>query len=149
MSTEERSKRRPKVVYDTNVYVSAFIYGGSPWRCLELAVEKEVELITSKEILEEFAKVLEKKFGWPEEKREKAVRRIVKYAIIVEPRKRLKKISNDPTDNRMLEAAEEGRADYIVTGDKKHILPLKKHKTAKILSPADFLKVLQKRKPIV
>lgn len=48
---------------------------------------------------------------------------------------------NDPSDNRILECAITAEADYIVTGDKNHLLPLKRYKNIRILSPSEFLRL--------
>lgn len=138
-----------KIIFDTNVLVSAIVFGGNPRRCMELALEESVELYTSRELLGEVAEKLEKKFHWPEENKEKIIQRIAQHATIVYPSVKVDRIKNNPSDNHVLEVSETVEADFIVTGDKKHILPLKRHKTAKILLPTDFLKQLQNKKPIV
>ena len=51
--------------------------------------------------------------------------------------------SPDETDNRYIECAVEGKADYLVTGDKKHLLPLNEYEGVQILSPASFLAILK------
>lgn len=61
-------------------------------------------------------------------------------AIIVEPAHRLD-VSRDADDNRVLEAAVAGSADYIVTGD-RDLLELGSHAGIRIVTPADFVKLL-------
>ncbi len=63
-------------------------------------------------------------------------------AEIVEVSSHIKAVSYPDEDNRVLECAVDGKADFIVTGDTKHILPLKKYGGIKILSPSEFLKHL-------
>jgi predicted nucleic acid-binding protein len=46
----------------------------------------------------------------------------------------------------VLECALAGEADYLVTGDKKHLLPLRQFRGIRIISPAEFLKRLAPRK---
>ncbi|MDP2704485.1 MAG: putative toxin-antitoxin system toxin component, PIN family [bacterium] len=140
---------KTKVVFDTNILVSAIVFGGNPRRCLELALEEKIQLYTSRTLLAELVEKLQKKFNWSEESIKKTIWRISQHTVIVYQTEKVDKIKNDPSDNHILEVAEAAKADFIITGDKKHILPLKKHKTAKILPPADFLKELQKRKPVV
>jgi predicted nucleic acid-binding protein len=50
-------------------------------------------------------------------------------------------IKENDDDNRILECAIEGRVQYLISGDRKHLLPLKEYQGAKILSPAEFLKL--------
>lgn len=138
-----------KVVFDTNVLVSAIVFGGNPRRCLELALEEKVELCISRPLLAELAEKLERKFHWPEENKKKIIQRIAQHAVIAYPDVKVDRIKNDPSDNHILEVSEATGANFIITGDKKHILPLKKYKTAKILTPAEFLKELQHKKSIV
>jgi len=62
-------------------------------------------------------------------------------AIIVEPKFRVKD-SRDPKDNKFLEAAIQGKATYLVTGDKKDLLSLKEFKGVRILTPGQFVQVI-------
>jgi predicted nucleic acid-binding protein len=62
-------------------------------------------------------------------------------ATWVDPQQQITRIVADPADNRVLEAAVEGGADYIVTGD-RHLLDLKQHEGIEIVTPADFLAIL-------
>ena len=70
---------------------------------------------------------------------------ISKFAQIVEPRRRVELIKEDLSDNRILEAAVEGEADYIISGDKKHILSLKKFERVEIVSAQEFLNTFYKK----
>src|SRR3990172_4197733 len=100
--------KKIKVVFDTNILISAIVYGGTPRYCLDIAREGK------------------KKFEWEDYKIETTIRGISKYARIVEPSESIDVISKDEKDNRILEVASEVDADFIVSGDKKHILPLEK-----------------------
>ncbi len=130
-----------KAVFDTNIYISAIVFGGNPRLCLELAREGEIELYTSRAILLEIAGALRRKFQWNEEDIADVIIGISKLANVVVPKTRLNIIRADPSDNKILEAAKEAGVDVIVSGDKKHILPLKKFEGTKIISAAEFLKM--------
>ncbi len=130
-----------KVVFDTNVLISAIIFGGNSRTCLEMARSDEVILITSKIILLELCAKLNKKFEWSQEDIEDVISGIGVFAKIVSPQTTIDEISKDPDDNRILEAALTGKADYIVSGDKRHILSLKRYKRIKIVSPQEFIKI--------
>lgn len=130
----------PKVVFDTNIYISAIIFGGNPRVCLEMARAGEIRLFTSKVLLLELAKKLKGKFDWTDEGVKEVIVGISKFAEIVEPKDEVDLIKKDLSDNRVLEVAKEIKGDFIISGDKKHILPLKKFEGTKIISAADFIK---------
>jgi putative PIN family toxin of toxin-antitoxin system len=131
-----------RVVCDTNIYISAFIFpGGNPDQVLELARQGLIELYTSHFILGEFRQVLREKFRLSEPTIEELVERIRHIATILQPKIKLAVILEKDDDNRVLECAVEARAHYLVTGDTKHIQPLKEYQGIKIYSPAEFLRL--------
>jgi len=69
---------------------------------------------------------------------------IREISIFVSPTQRILVIREDDADNRILECAIEGKAKYIISGDKHHLLPIKQCRGIKILSPKDFLEIFQK-----
>ncbi|KKR78076.1 MAG: hypothetical protein UU23_C0004G0058 [Candidatus Curtissbacteria bacterium GW2011_GWA1_40_9] len=136
---------KPKVVFDTNIYISGIIFGGNPRTCMELAREKEVELVTSSDILLEIAKKLKDKFKWTNQEIQEVIEGISKFANIVKPKKRLSVIKADPSDNKILECAQELKANYIVSGDIKHVLAIEKFKGIKIVSAKNFLDIFYQK----
>ncbi len=132
-------KPKVKVVFDANVYLSAIIFGGNPRQCLELAKSREVELFTSHAILLEIARNLQNKFGWIEWEVEEVIKGIGEFATLIFPQSTIKVITAHPQDNKILEAALGAKADYIISGDKKHLLSLKQFRDIKIISAKDFL----------
>lgn len=128
----------PRVVLDTNIYISAIIFGGNPGQILEIARTGEIDLVTSREILLELALKLRDKFLWKENEIEEVIEGIGIFAKIVFPKHKISLIRNDP-DNRILECAIEAKVDYIVSGDKKHLLALGKFKGIPIISAKAFL----------
>ena len=113
-----------KVVADTNVLVSALIFpGGPPEAFYRLALEGKIELVTSRPLLAELARVLNEKFGWQPERAQELIEQLIRLGEIVDPKEPIVEIDVDPTDNRVLEAALEGHADAIVSGD-QHLLAL-------------------------
>jgi putative PIN family toxin of toxin-antitoxin system len=127
-----------KVVLDTNVLVSAILFGGNPEKVLNMAAEKKIEMLISSQILEEFMNVLQNKFGFSQDITELSASEIKEISTLVMPTQRLNVIKEKDADNRVLECAVEGKAQYIVTGDTKHLQPLKEYKGIRILSPAQF-----------
>lgn len=136
-------KPRPKVVFDTNVFISAIIFGGNPRQCLELARSGKVGLFSSRAILLELAKILQGKFLWDEEEVKEVIEG-VRFAHLVYPKQRINVIKRDPPDNRILECAKEAGADFIISGDKKHLLSLEKFENIPIISSKQLLDIFYK-----
>ncbi len=132
-----------KVVFDTNIFVSAILFGGNPKEILEIAKSQEIQLITSREILLELAKKLHEKFAWNQVDVKDTIEGIGIFAKVVRPIKRFHKIKQDPSDNKVLECAREGSADFIISGDKRHILPLKRFGRTRIVSATEFLRMFE------
>ena len=129
---------RPRVVVDTNVLVSAWLFGGNPRTILELVLNNQIEGVTSPQLLSELSDVLLKKFNFSAAKTRAVERKIKDRFEIVQPKSSIA-ILKDEGDNRVLEAAVTGRCHFIITGDKE-LLALKKFRKVAIISPEDFLK---------
>ena len=116
-----------RVVLDTNTLVSAVGWKHSkPRIILEACLSGKFQLVESAGLLKEFVAVMERpKFGFiPEERKKELVARLINYCEIIEPKKKLNIIKSDPADNKLLECALEGKAQYIISGD-NHLLRLK------------------------
>ena len=131
-----------RVVLDTNVIVSGLNFPGNERLVLELALRGRFELCLSPFILEEAAGVLVRKFDWTEERSSQALRALGDAATIVEPGRLPEVIEGGHADNRILECAVEVSADYLVTGDRRHLLPLEEYQGARILNAPRFLSFL-------
>ena len=135
------------IVIDINVVISALLSPkGSPARIIELWEEEAFDLATSPQLLDELARALEydqvkKYFKQPQEKISTLLKRINSVGIVVDPQIELAVIEVDPDDNHVLACAEMAQATYIVSGD-EHLLSLKKHQEIFILSPAEFLTLM-------
>ena len=127
-----------KVCLDSNIWISAFIFSGKPAKILDSVVEKKFISATSPQIIAEVGNVLGKKFKQHEKDIKKELKVIHDISELVVPKKKIKVLKYLP-DNKILEAALEGKVDYIVTGDNKHLLPLKEFKGIPILTPTQFL----------
>jgi len=127
-----------KVVFDTNIFISAFVIPGSQ---AEKAVLRIIEgrdvLLLSKGILDELLTVLSTKFSRDKEEISRVAVILSETAEWVEPSKRIKVLNDDP-DNRILECAFSGNADAIVTGDKE-LLRLRGYEKTKIISLKEYL----------
>lgn len=127
-----------KVVFDTNILVSALVYPGGRGEAALLRIVKEHDqLIISKPILDELLSVLGRKFARDSEELAHAAVFIAELGSLVRPRRKLHVVEDDP-DNRILECAIAGRADAIVTGDKA-LLKLRKYRDVRVLSLQEYL----------
>ena len=131
-----------RVVADTNILVSGLLFGGHPEQVFLAGLRGEIQLLTSLFLLKELEKVLKGKFRFNIHLVREIVEEVRAVAEIVEVSSHINAISYPDEDNRVLECAVDGRADFIVTGDTKHILPLKEYGGIKILSASEFLKHL-------
>jgi len=130
-----------KVTADTNVYISAILFGGKPEEIRRLAREGEVELLISEAILAEIAGVLKRKFKWSDWQISEVIKDIRLITTLITPTVTLSVIKEDEPDNRVLECATEGKGQYIISGDEHHLQPLKEYQGIKILSPSQFLEL--------
>jgi putative PIN family toxin of toxin-antitoxin system len=133
-----------RLVIDTNVLVSAFLWQGVPGRLIELATAQEIQLVTSRVLLDELADVL------PRKKLAKKVaatgltaaqilRNYQRLAQRVAARKLPRPVSRDADDDHVLACALAAQADLIVSGD-DHLLSLKIHQQIPIVAPAEALR---------
>src|SRR3990170_6682428 len=90
---EEETKL--KIVPDTNVYLSAIIFGGNPRKVLKLAKDKRVVAYASISILLEIAEKLNQKFHWDEKKVSKTLRAISKITEVITPVVKLGVVKED------------------------------------------------------
>jgi len=129
-----------KVVFDTNVFISAFILPGSRGeQAFLLARRGMFDLYSSVAILTETAKTLRAKFEQPDEDIKASLKIISRAAIIVKTTRKITVLSDAP-DNRILECALEAEADLVVTGD-RHLLKLKRFQDIPIIRLADFVRL--------
>jgi putative PIN family toxin of toxin-antitoxin system len=136
-----------RVIYDTNVIVSAVLKNGSiPASLVALAISRKVRLCLSPPILAEYAEVLHRsKFALEPQAVDRLIADISHEAIIVHPTVRLA-IAPDEADNRFLECASESEADYLITGNIRHFPQPAYHRT-RIMMPANFAKELAEQWP--
>lgn len=127
-----------RVVFDTNVYISALMFGGPPGSLLDLALLQSFLVIISPPLLDELDEKLRLKFEVPAEDTAIIRAKLESIAKIVSPDMVLHVIADDPDDNRVLECAIEGSADYIVTGD-RHLLKLGSYEAISIVTVRQFL----------
>ena len=138
-----------RIVLDANVFVSALINPrGKPAQILNYVFENKIRLFTSPSIIEELARVLSypklvKRHGLGKEELEKFVSDLLSTMSLVEGKKAIEVIVEDPADNNYLSCAVDAKADFIVSGD-IHLLNLREYEGTQIVTPTQFLKMLEK-----
>jgi putative PIN family toxin of toxin-antitoxin system len=129
-----------KVVFDTNIFISALVFPGSlAEKAIFKIIEGEDILLISKQILQEILSVLSKKFSGDKEAISRVAVNLSEIAEMVNPTARIRVLKDEP-DNRILECAVSGKADVVISGDKK-MLKLKEYEGVKIISLKKYLSV--------
>lgn len=136
-----------RVVLDSNVIISGFLFGGPPARLLELALGGSVQAYTSTPIMDEVRDVLLRpKFGLSPDQALMLVEELHGLCEVVTPDRRVNTITADPDDNAILECAQAANANLIVSGD-SHLLTLEHWREIDILSPANAIKRIESQHP--
>jgi putative PIN family toxin of toxin-antitoxin system len=130
---------RPVVVFDTNILFSGVGWQGKPYQCLELARAGVVEGITCRELLDELVEKLQSKLSFSAAQSLATVADLLTFLRVVPISGQLKAVPADPDDDKVLECAVQAGATHIVTGDRRHLLPLGSFQGIAIVSAADFL----------
>ena len=134
----------PCAVLDTNVFISSFIFRKRTFRLVELWQSNQFDWIISPDIQKEYLSVVAKPKFHQTQQEIKLISVFLEAAIKVGtikkvvPKIKLNIIKEDPEDNRFIECAVAGGADYIVSGD-AHLLNLKCYQDILILPPHAFL----------
>lgn len=129
----------PVVVYDTNILLSGIGWGGKPGRCLQLARQGSVKGLTCTEILEELKDKLPTKLNFSDVETAKTLEDLRGFLRLIKIQNTLKGATADPDDDKVIECAVVGSATHIVTGDRRHLLPLENYGNIRIVTAADFL----------
>jgi putative PIN family toxin of toxin-antitoxin system len=122
---------------DSNIYISAFEFGGIGARFISLAGAGQLRIDTSESILNETIGVLRDKFKWDGYRLRFARDALARLANVVSPKIQVN-VALDPDDDRILECALEATSDVIVTRD-RHLLSLKSFQGISIVTPEEFL----------
>ena len=136
-----------KIVLDTNVWLSGIFWDGEASKILEKSENKDLQIIISEEILSEIITVLNRESKFQKYisnlklSMEDLLRTILSISTLIETKTKLDIIKADPKDNIILEAALDGKVDYIVSYD-SHLLNMIEFRGIKIISPGEFLKII-------
>ena len=136
-----------RLVLDTNVVVSALLWGGVPYKLLQAAVAGEVELYTSAVLLDELRGILvrphlAKRLAHQQRSVDDAVGAYARLCYSVIPLHTPRVVPNDPDDDHVVAAAVTAQADLIVSGD-KHLLQLQGLISIEVLKAGEALQRLE------
>ena len=142
MTPSSGRERGLKVVFDTNILVSAWLWEGNESKLIESVEEGIIHGYSSEQLIEELCRTLRyPRFDLSQDE----VASIRGYYLllfkIVRPKQTISIILEDPEDNRVLECALEAEADYVVSGD-HHLLNFGEFRGIKIVKAVELLKVL-------
>ena len=134
------------VVIDTNVFVSAFLFGGTPGKLIALWKSGKIQPHLTSEILTELLRVL----AYPRfELTENEIQyllyvEILPFCRVVNAKSGSVIIKKDPSDDMFLRCCEVAKAKVLISGD-HHLLHLESHKNTLILTPSQVLKKFRER----
>ena len=134
-----------RLVLDTSIVVVGLLWNGPPRRLIEWAIEgKAVELFSSPVLLDELAHTLGySKFAARIESFGTNIAALVaQYTALVSlvmPASVPRVVANDADDDHVIAAAVAARAELIVTGDRKHLLPIGSHQGIAIVTAREVV----------
>lgn len=137
-----RGEHEPRVVFDTNVLVSAFGFGGRIRRTWDLVEEGRCHLYLSPFILVELNRNLAQKAGLTQAECEATEKFILTFATLVQPSMQVAAVARNDADNRILECALEAQADMLVTGNMRDLRRLGHFQGIRIATPREFLELM-------
>jgi putative PIN family toxin of toxin-antitoxin system len=124
-------------VCDSNVYISAIVFGGVPRDVVVLGELVQVRLLISPRLVSEVEGVLARKFAWEQRRVRQICRPLWESARLVKPATDVS-VCRDPQDNHLLALALDGEAQYLITGD-RDLLVLSPFRDIHLVTPAGFL----------
>jgi uncharacterized protein len=126
---------------DTSVLVSAFIAGGPPSRVIEAAIDGRIELVLAAPVIDELERVLTVKLGFEPQRLRDIVTLLtdISVARVDAPTQPVEAVTGDPDDDVVLACGVSAGVQIIVSGDRRHMLPIREHRGIRIVSPQALL----------
>jgi len=134
-----------RVACDTNVLVSAFIAAGPPSRVLEEAIDSRLEFVLLSPAMVELERILTGKLGFEPERWRQVEGFLVDLAaeLIPPPTSSPEAVTGDPDDDLILACAIEAEMNVLVSGDRRHLLPVGEHRGVRVITPQALLAELR------
>jgi uncharacterized protein len=127
------------VVFDTNILFSATGWRGKPFQCVELARSGRLRAVTCPEVLRELTEKLAAKLAFSDRQVDETLADYLSFHALVNTAGLLHVVARDPEDNSILECAQAGQAQFVITGD-DDLLALRSFQGIEIISAAEFLR---------
>ena len=125
-------------VLNHHILISATLWDDSAaQKFLFKCISKNIQIFSSKEIIEEYKGILARDFNYNQQEIENILEKILQIITLANPRNKVNVVKEDPDDNKIIECAIESEAEHIVSYD-KHLLKLKEYNGIKIFKPEDF-----------
>lgn len=136
-----------RVVLDTNIVVSALLWGGLPYRLIEAASAGTIDLYSSPALIAELAEILDrshiaKKMAEQGTSADEVLTLYGRLARIVSPTDVPRVVLSDPDDDHVIACAVLAGAQLVVSGD-SDVLALRRHQNIDIVTPADALRRIE------
>ena len=121
--------------------VSAFIAAGPPSRIVEEAIDGHLELVLLQPVMDELGRILTEKLGFDQERWQEVEALLKDLAVesVPGPAEPVESITDDPDDDLILASAVKASVDILVSGDRKHLLPVATHRSVRIVTPQALL----------
>ncbi len=136
-----------KITVDTNVLISATFWFGDSNKIIQMVDDKQLELILSKPIIDEYKNVLfyneiQSKIKNKNLEIIYSIKKLMSISKIIKPKEKINIIKEDSKDNKILECAIEGGVNLIISQD-RHLLKLKNFRGIRIVTPKEFLNIFE------
>jgi putative PIN family toxin of toxin-antitoxin system len=129
----------PRVVIDTNVFISALGWGGKPEACVEQVLQEQADGYISPAMIDDLQRVMDyPRFGFTDAEKQSFQEIILASFHVIEPAVDVTVVEDDPDDDMVLECGVASDADYIISGD-GHLQDLESFRGIDICNPAVFL----------
>lgn len=129
---------KPIAVLDTNIFISAVFWKGKPYKIINKAINQEIIVFISEEIIKEIRKVLARDFALEKQEIDNIIDAVAYFTHFIKPKEKVNVVKEDPDDDRIIECALACEAEFIVSRN-KHLLKLNTFRNIKIVSPEKFL----------
>jgi putative PIN family toxin of toxin-antitoxin system len=125
------------VTFDTNVLLSATLWDGSvAQKLLFDLIKQNVRIYSTTVIISEYQKILRRDFDFSDEEIAEIMEKVLLFVTLVNPKRKVKVVKEDPDDDIIIECALESSSKYILTYD-KHLLNLKEYQGIRIIRPEE------------
>lgn len=136
-----KARVTPRILCDTNVLVSAFIAGGPPSRVIEATIDGRIELILADPVLHELNRILTVKLALEAKRLHEVTTLLSELASvrIEAPTTAPESITGDPDDDLILACSVDAGVHILVSGERRHLLPVSAYRGVRIITPQALL----------